>query len=116
MKTTYQLLVIKAKIKYPNDMDKMQEHIWKAYIDGLIKNEKELTKSYQTNDYDKGYMVFKSTKIVDNLVTIDGKKFVETQAFYFVLCKYINNKLASYDIQNVKYPKQSNYRGICAYG
>ena len=54
MKTTYQLLVIKAKIKYPNDMDKMQEHIWKAYIDGLIKNEKELTKSYQTNDYDKG--------------------------------------------------------------
>ncbi len=110
MKTTYQLLVINAKIKYPNDMDKMQEHIWKAYIDGLIKNESELIKSYQTNDYDKGYMAFKSTKIVDKLITIEEKKFVETQAFYFVLCKYINNKLASYDIQNVKYPKQIKYR------
>lgn len=109
MKTTYQLLVISAKIKYPNDMDTMQEHLWKAYIDGLIKNESILTKSYQTNDYDKGYMAYKSTKIVDKLVTIEGKKFVEAQAIYFVLCKYINNKLASYEIQNVKYPKQLKY-------
>ena len=54
-------------------------------------------------------MAYKSTKIVDKLVTIEGKKFVEAQAIYFVLCKYINNKLASYEIQNVKYPKQLKY-------
>lgn len=106
MKATYKLMIVCAKIKYPICIGNMQEHIWEQFIRGLIKQESRLITTYQSNDYDRVYMLFQRTKIVDSIVNIDNKQYVETQAYYFIQCKYIGNKLENYEIQYKKYPKQ----------
>ncbi len=116
MKTTYQFFVIYAKVQYLNGMTPMQEHIWQAYIDGLVKNDNKYTIAYQTNDYDKAYMAYNRTKIIDKIVNVDSKRFVDTQIYYFIQCKYIDNKFESYKIEYCKYPKQTKYKDNYAYG
>lgn len=106
MKATYKLMIVCAKVEYPAGMGRMPDHIWEQFIDGLTKQDNKPVVTIQSDDYDKVYMSFKRINVIEDNVKIDNRLFIRTQAYYFIQCKYIGNKLVEHQIHYKKHPKQ----------
>lgn len=101
---TYKFYIIRAKIRYPASKVFKSDIEYRNYLNEQA-NKVSVARLNETADYDKIYSAFKYIKEPSKTRFADkGENIVETYIYYFVQCKYENNKLTSHLVMDCRYP------------